>query len=161
MDLKRLDHIAFRVRKVAPVVDFYVKTLSFQVVQEMELDFGGSKALSNVLNLTGSPFYIFVDQGLDEQNVITKWVDRNGGGLHHMAYLVENIEAAADGLREDGMVFTTDSVVDTGGGLKQLFSHPHPVTGVITEIIERYKEDVYFVQQNVLQLIKSTEKFSR
>jgi len=47
-----------------------------------------------------------------------------------------------------------------GGGFKQLFTTPHPVTGVITEIIECYKEDVFFVLDNVLQLIKSTEQFN-
>jgi methylmalonyl-CoA/ethylmalonyl-CoA epimerase len=160
MALKRLDHIAFRVREVGPVVDFYVKSLGFRVVQEMDLDFGGSRAYSNVLNLPGSPFYIFVDQGLDPENIITKWVEKNGSGLHHMAYLVANIQAEAEELRARGLIFTTDEVVDTGGGLKQLFTTPHPETGVITEIIERYQEDVFFVHENVLQLIKSTEKFS-
>lgn len=161
MILKRLDHIAFRVPEVKPVVDFYVDTLGFQVVQEMEMDFGGSKAYSNVLNLPGTPFFIFVDQGLDADNIITKWVQKFGAGLHHMAYLVEDIESAAESLRERGMIFTTDEVVDTGGGLKQLFGTPHPVTGIITEIIERYKDDVFFVQENVLRLIKSTEKFNK
>ena len=157
MTLKRLDHIAFRVREVKPVVDFYVGSLGFEVVQEMELDFGGSRALSNVLNLPGAPFYIFVDQGLDAGNIITRWVKKYSAGLHHMAYLVDDIEAAAEDLRIKGLNFTTAEVVDTGGGLKQLFTHPQPGTGIITEIIQRYKEDVFFVRENVLQLIKSTE----
>jgi catechol 2,3-dioxygenase-like lactoylglutathione lyase family enzyme len=161
MALERLDHIAFRVSEVKPVVDFYVNTLGFRVVQEMEMDLGGSKAYSNVLNLPGVPFYIFVDQGMDEENIITKWVDKFGSRLHHMAYLVKDIQTASEVLRQKGMVFTTDEVIDTGGGLKQLFTTPHPITGVITEIIQRYKDDVFFVQENVIQLIKSTEEFNK
>jgi len=157
MLLKRLDHIAFRVAELEPVVDFYTSTLGFDVVQELTLDFGGSKALSNVLNLPGSPFYIFVDQGMDPGNIVSKWVERHGSGLHHMAYLVDDIHTAAEKLKKQGMKFTTNKVVDTGGGLKQLFSHPHPVTGLITEIIERERSGVFFVQENVIQLIKSTE----
>jgi methylmalonyl-CoA/ethylmalonyl-CoA epimerase len=157
LELKRLDHIAFRVTEVKTVVDFYTKTLGFQIVQEMEMDFGGTKAYSNVLNLPGTSFYTFVDQGLDPDNIITKWVEKYGSGLHHMAYLVDDIKTASDSLRNQGMTFTTEKVVDTGGGLKQLFSTPHPVTGVITEIIERYQENVFFVQENVIELIKSTE----
>ena len=155
--LKRLDHIAFRVADIKPVVDFYTATLGFRVVQEMVMDFGGSRALSNVLNLPGTPFYIFVDQGLAEDNIITRWVGKNGNGLHHMAYLVDDIGRAADVLRSRGMTFTTDGVVDAGGGLKQLFTLPNPDTGLITEIIQRDKEDVFFVQENVMQLIQSTE----
>jgi methylmalonyl-CoA/ethylmalonyl-CoA epimerase len=160
MPLKRLDHITFRVTEVKPVVEFYTKTLGFHVVQNINLDFGETKAFSSVLSLVGTGFYIFVDQGMDSNNVVSKWVEKNGSGLHHMAYLVDNIDSAAGNLKEKGMIFTTDDVVDTGGGLKQLFSTPHPVTGVITEIIERYKEGVFFVMGNVLKLIKSTEKFN-
>lgn len=156
--LKRLDHIAFRVKDIQPVVDFYTSTLGFKVVQKMEMDLGGTKACSNVLNLSGAHFYIFVDQGLDEDNIISRWVRKNGNGLHHMAYLVEDIFEAADGLKKQGMTFTTDEVVDTGGGLKQLFTLPNPDTGLITEIIQREQEDIFFVQENVIQLIQSTEK---
>jgi methylmalonyl-CoA/ethylmalonyl-CoA epimerase len=157
MNLKRLDHIAFRVDEIKPVVDFYTETLGFRIVQKMKMDFGGSEAYSNVLNLPGTKFYIFVDQGLDPDNIITRWVEKHGSGLHHMAYLVDDIETASKNLRSKGMKFTTDTIVDTGGGLKQLFSTPHPITGLITEIIKRSKEDVFFVQENVIQLIKSTE----
>ena len=121
------------------------------------MDFEGSKAYSKVLNLPGVPYYIFVDQGLDEENIITRWVKKNGSGLHHMAYLVEDVVAEAEKLRKSGLTFTTDRFVDTGGGLKQLFTKPHPVTGVITEIIERYRDNIFFVQENVIQLIQSTE----
>jgi methylmalonyl-CoA/ethylmalonyl-CoA epimerase len=157
MILKRLDHIAFRVADLNPVVDFYTSTLGFDVVQELTLDFVGSKALSRVLNLPGNPFYIFVDQGLDADNIISKWVEQHGSGLHHMAYLVDDIQAAAAHLKKQGMKFTTKEVIDTGGGLKQLFSLPNPVTGILTEIIQRDKEGIFFVQENVVQLIKSTE----
>lgn len=157
MPLMRLDHIAFRVDDLDPVVTFYTSKLGFRVVQEMEMDFEGSKAFSKILNLPGVPYYIFVDQGLDEENIITRWVKKYGSRLHHMAYLVDDIAAEAEKLRESGLAFTTDSVVDTGGGLKQLFTKPHPVTGVITEIIERYRENIFFVQENVIRLIQSTE----
>lgn len=158
MLLDRLDHIAFRVADFKPVVDFYTQQLGFKVVQEMEMNIGNSKAVSRVLNLSGQPFYIFVDQGLDEQNIISQWVQKNGSGLHHMAYLVDDIETASKQLRQQGMRFTTEEVIDTGGGLKQLFSLPNPVTNILTEIIQRERSDIFFVQENVIQLIQSTEK---
>ena len=154
---ERLDHIAFRVAELPPAVDFYTQTLGFEIVQKMTLDFGATSAISNVLNLPGQPFYIFVDQGLQTENIISKWVAKNGSGLHHMAYLVEDIAATSAQLKKQGMKFTTDHLIDSGGGLKQLFSEPDPVTGLITEIIQRDKKDVFFVRENVLQLIKSTE----
>lgn len=157
MLLKRLDHIAFRTADLNPVVEFYTNKLGFQIVQELEMDFGNSKAKSKVLNLPGAPFYIFVDQGMDENNIITKWVKKNGDRLHHMAYCVDDIYSASEQMRKQGIQFTSDEVVDTGGGLKQLFTVPNPQTGLITEIIQRDKEDVFFVQGNVIKLIQSTE----
>jgi len=158
MLLNRLDHIAFRVADVKPVVTHFTELMGFEVVQEMELDLGGSKAISRVLNLPNTPFYVFVDQGLDWDNIITQWVKKYGSGLHHTAYLVDDIEKVSQELRSNGLQFTTDKVVDTGGGLKQLFTLPEPETGLITEIIQRDRDDVFFVQENVLELIRSTEK---
>ena len=155
--LNRLDHVAFRVADVDPVVELYTKKLGYKIVQSMELDFDGSKAKSHVLNLPGQPFYIFVDQGLDADNIITKWVQKYGNRMHHMAYLVDDIYATSRHLIEQGMAFTSDEVIDTGGGLKQLFTLPHPETGLITEIIQRDVKDLFFVQGNVLELIRSTE----
>jgi methylmalonyl-CoA/ethylmalonyl-CoA epimerase len=157
MLLTRLDHVAFRVENIEPVVNYYTEKMGFKVVQKMRLEMGGSEAMSNVLNLPGQPFFIFVDQGLDENNIITKWVKKYGSGLHHMAYLVDDIYPVHESLMKQGVEFTTDEPIDTGGGLKQLFTHPIPVTGIITEIIEREKDDIFFVQENVIQLIKSTE----
>ncbi len=157
MEFKRLDHIAFRVSELEPVVEFYTKKLGFEIVQKMEMVFQGTKAISNVLKLQGSPFFIFVDQGLDWDNIITQWVKKHGSGLHHMAYLVDDIEKTWEDLKKQGMKFTTDKVIDTGGGLKQLFSEPNPVTGILTEIIQREKDGIFFVQENVVKLIESTE----
>ncbi len=157
MSLKRLDHVAFRVSDIKPVVRFYTETMGFKIVQELEMDLDGSKAISNVLNLPGTPFYIFVDQGMDWDNIITQWVKKHGGGLHHIAYLVDNIEKTSAEMRKQGMTFTTKHVIDTGGGLKQLFSTPNPDTGIIIELIQRYNEDIFFVQGNVIELIKSTK----
>ncbi len=153
----RLDHVAFRVDDIRPVVDFYTNQLGYRLVQEMTLDLGGSTAISNVLQLEGNPFYVFVDQGLEDDNIISKWVKTFGNRLHHMAYLVENIYETWEQLKFQGVEFTSEKVIDTGGGLKQLFTHPNPFTGLITEIIQRDKENIFFVQNNVIELIKSTE----
>lgn len=156
--LSKLDHIAFRVKDIEPVVNFYTSTMGFKVVQEMEMDFGGSIAKSKVLNLPGNPFFIFVDMGLDENNIITKWVAKYGNRLHHMAYLTEDIYTTFEHMKNNGIKFTTNEVVDTGGGLKQLFTLPNPDTGLLTEIIQREKDDIFFVQGNVIKLIESTSE---
>ena len=59
MDLKYLDHIAFQVADVRPVVDFYQSVLGFRIVQEMTLDFGGTRTVSTVLGLPGSNYGFF------------------------------------------------------------------------------------------------------
>lgn len=51
MHLRQPDYLAFRVTEIKSLVGFYTKTFGFRDVQEMEMDFGETKALSNVLNL--------------------------------------------------------------------------------------------------------------
>ncbi|MFA8341361.1 MAG: VOC family protein [Rhodothermaceae bacterium] len=161
MSLGELDHIAFRVKDIEPVVKMYTETMGFEVVQELVFDLEGSKVRSKLLNLPGTKFLIFVDMGTQEGDILSEWVKEHGNAIHHMAYRVEDIHKSFEELKAKGMKFTTDKVIDTGGGLKQLFSHPHPETGLITELIKREKDDIFFVQENVEELIKSTNKFNK
>lgn len=155
--LNQLDHIAFRTDDLDALVTHYTQNLSYEVIQEMTLQFGESRALSRVLQLPGHPFYVFVDMGMTPDNIISQWVAAHGSGLHHLAYLVDDIDAAHDALKKRGVEFTTGHVIDTGGGLRQLFTQPDPVTGLITELIQRDRPDVFFVQKNVEALIRSTQ----
>ncbi len=99
---------------------------------------------------------IFVSDG-DPDSIVGRWVaERNGiGGIHHLAYQVDDVKATMKEWQEKGYAeFTTESPL-TCPGLVQVFSKPSELTGVIYEFIERGAHG--FCKENVKNLMISTD----
>jgi hypothetical protein len=99
---------------------------------------------------------IFVSDG-DPDSVVGKWVAarENIGGIHHLAYQVDNVQAIMTEWQEKGYAeFLSDKPL-TCPGLQQVFTKPSELTGVIYEFINRGKQG--FCQENVLSLMDSTK----
>lgn len=106
------------------------------------------------------PPEIFVSDGTSD-SIVGKWVEARGnvGGIHHLAYQLPKgtLEAKVEEWRKLGYAeFATEQPL-TCPGIKQIFTKPSTLTGVIFEFIER--EEHGFCQANVKELMISTEKF--
>ena len=65
-----------------------------------------------------------------------KFLERNGPGLHHVAYQADDIDSRLDELREAGLRLI-DQEPRTGiRGSRVAFVHPKSTGGVLTEIVE-------------------------
>lgn len=102
------------------------------------------------------PPEIFVSDG-EPNSIVGKWVEqRNGiGGIHHIAYQVESVQAKMNEWKEKGYAeFTTEQPLKCPG-LTQIFTKPSELTGVIYEFIERGEHG--FCKDNVKALMESTK----
>jgi len=73
---------------------------------------------------------------LGPETVVAKFVERRGEGLHHVAYRVEDIDAALASLGEAG-VDLIDSEPRIGIRKSRVaFLHPKSTGGVLTELVE-------------------------
>lgn len=100
---------------------------------------------------------IFVSDGTPD-SVVGKWVaNRDGiGGIHHLAYQVEDVRAAMEEMAKTGVEFTSEDVLTCPDDeLHQIFTKPHPLTGTIYEFIKRGEHG--FCKDNVKDLMESTK----
>jgi catechol 2,3-dioxygenase-like lactoylglutathione lyase family enzyme len=182
LEYMRLDHIAYRVADRRKTADFFVKAMNYRVAEEFEIFFDEAKTVSakclaliplqklgfddlpfriSAEGIEGMPEYhlapeIFVSDG-NEGSIVGDWVKARGGigGIHHIAYQVECVNEVMLTWKEKGYgTFTTDKPL-TCPGLVQAFTHPHPLTGVIYEFIER--TTIGFCKDNVRSLMESTK----
>jgi catechol 2,3-dioxygenase-like lactoylglutathione lyase family enzyme len=175
----RLDHIAYRVIDRAKAVDFFEKALGYKIDPDLEEGFDiqfedGTSARcfamippENRGDTTwrkespwpsSSSFHIppeiFVSEGTDS-SIVAEWVLKNGPGIHHLAYEVRSVKDTMEEWKKMGIEFLSDQPL-TCPGLVQVFTKPHPVTGMIYELIER--TDKGFCKDNVKNLMNSTKK---
>jgi 4-hydroxyphenylpyruvate dioxygenase-like putative hemolysin len=100
---------------------------------------------------------IFISDGTRD-SIVEKWVAaRDGiGGIHHLAYQVEDVRAVAKEWIANGWGEFAGDVIDCPeDDLVQVFSKPHPLTGVIYEFIKRGEHG--FCENSVKALMESTK----
>lgn len=107
-----------------------------------------------------SPPDIFVSDG-PEGSLIHDWVVKHGGvgGIHHLAYEVDDIHVAMENYKKHELKFLTDEPMECDN-LLQIFSFPNPYTGIIYEFIQRKNEKLGFCKDNVKKLMDSTKELS-
>jgi catechol 2,3-dioxygenase-like lactoylglutathione lyase family enzyme len=174
----RLDHIAYRVRDRKEAAQFLEDSLGYKIDPALHEGFDvqfedGTMAKCFVLlppeseSTSGSYFIngylgsewhappeIFVSDGT-QSSIVAEWVKANGPGIHHLAYQVSCVKKTMEEWRLKGIQFLSEEPMYCDG-LVQVFTVPHPVTGLIYELIER--ESVGFCRDNVKKLMKSTEE---
>jgi methylmalonyl-CoA/ethylmalonyl-CoA epimerase len=82
------------------------------------------------------PGYMELIQPTDPEGAIARYMAKRGEGTHHVAYAVDDIEAALAQLKATG-VRLIDEVPRTGThGWRIAFIHPESCHGVLTELVE-------------------------
>jgi catechol 2,3-dioxygenase-like lactoylglutathione lyase family enzyme len=182
----RLDHVAYRVKDRYKTYNFFKDAFKYKLGTSFEIKFDdGSHAdclalvppearhpdtnLWTYFALQAAPYEpikseyhappeIFVsDGGLG--SIVGDWVaERDGvGGIHHMAYQVEDVEGVMREWKEKGYAefYTEEPITCKDPDLTQVFTKPSELTGVIYELISR--ESVGFCKDSVKELMESTK----
>ncbi|MFO7495864.1 MAG: methylmalonyl-CoA epimerase [Desulfobacterales bacterium] len=68
---------------------------------------------------------------------VAKYIEKKGPGIQHVAFRVENIEAALEELKAKGIQLIDQTPRKGAGGAKIAFLHPKATNGVLVELCER------------------------
>ena len=68
---------------------------------------------------------------------IQKFLDKRGGGIHHIAVEVENIEASLAKLKNQGMRLIDEKPRIGAEGCLVAFVHPSSAGGVLMELVQK------------------------
>lgn len=182
----RLDHIAYRVNNRKETAKFFTNMFGYNLSEEFDIDFNdGSSARCCAMSppekgnnrcpwvLKGGrstrppspntifhlPPEIFISDG-DSGSIVGKWVKERGGvgGIHHMAYQVDDISGLVSSWKDSGIKFLSEEIINCPeDDIRQIFTEPLQVSGgVIIELIERGAKG--FCTKSVKTLMESTDK---
>ena len=68
---------------------------------------------------------------------VAKYIEKKGEGIQHVAFQVENIEAALAELKEKGIRLIDEKPRKGAGGAMIAFLHPKSTNGVLVELCEK------------------------
>lgn len=127
--IKKIDHVAIAVKNLKEGIKIW-KDMGFEVEYEEVKD---QKVRVGIIHIGDARIEIL--EPMDENSPISKFLEKMGEGLHHLAVEVDNIENSLKDLKEKGYRLI-DEVPRIGtGGKKIAFVHPKS-SKVLLELVE-------------------------
>jgi methylmalonyl-CoA epimerase len=128
----KIDHVAIAVKELSAVVDFWNQTLGlgephFEVVDEQKVRIAMFQTGESRIELL---------EPISNDSPISKFLEKRGAGIHHIALRVKDIESALEQLKSSGIRLIDESPKIGAEGSKIAFIHPGSTGGVLLELVE-------------------------
>ena len=128
----RIDHIGVAVEDLEAATALYERSFEMELAHRETVESQGVEAVL----LDVGDGHVELLRPLGPETAVGKFLARKGEGLHHVAYAVDDIDAALGRLSAAGLELI-DSEARTGiRGSRVAFLHPRSTGGVLTEIVE-------------------------
>jgi len=133
MNILKIDHLGIAVNSIEEGKNFWtdVLGLKFEGTETVE----AQKVTTAFFPVGESEVELLESTAPD--GPVAKFIEKKGQGMQHIAFRVENIEAALEELKEKGIRLIDEKPRKGAGGAKIAFLHPKATQGVLVELCER------------------------
>jgi methylmalonyl-CoA/ethylmalonyl-CoA epimerase len=128
----RIDHIGVAVGDLDEAVALYSERLGMPVQHRETVEAQGVEAV--LLGVGES--HVELLRPLGPETAVGRFLERNGPGLHHVAYGTDDIDSALDAVREAGLRLIDEQPRTGIRNSRVAFVHPKSTGGVLTELVE-------------------------
>jgi methylmalonyl-CoA/ethylmalonyl-CoA epimerase len=133
--LTKINHIGIAVSSLAEAVPFYRDQLGMAI--NGTEDVAEQKVRVAFLQVGDSKVELL--EATSAESAVAKFLEKSGPGIHHIAYEVEDIEAAIAKLEAEGARMIDRTPRNGAHGARIAFIHPKSSGGVLTELCQKGK----------------------
>ena len=127
--IKKIDHIGIAVLSIEAARKFYEGVLGLVCEKIETVD---SQKVKTAFFAIGDT-HIELLEATAPDSAIARFIEKNGEGVHHIAYACDRVEAQLEKARNHQLKLIHEEPV-AGAGAKQIaFLHPKSTFGVLTE----------------------------
>ncbi len=132
MALTDVDHIGIAVTDLEAAVEHYRRAFGVEPVHRETVE---DQGVEEVLFPVGSS-YIQLLAPLGPDTPVGRFLAKGGEGIHHVGYRVDDLEAALDRLRAEGVPLVDETGRPGSRGTTVAFVHPKGFRGVLVELVQ-------------------------
>ncbi len=125
-----LAHVAIVVADLERAIEFYQNTLGLHVSHREQQHARGLDIAFIPIGET----YIELIAPMHDQSEVSRFLDKRGGGLHHLAFEVQDATMSYQYLHEKGVQMASKGVEPGAHGCAVAFVHPKSTGGTLIEI---------------------------
>ena len=131
MNVRGIHHLGLAVADLDEALETYRRLFAATVEHRSAVAAQGVDAVS--LLVGGSRIELV--SPTDGDSPVGRFLASRGPGMHHVAYAVDDVEAALAALSEAGAQLIDETPREGLFGLEVAFVHPDAVHGVLTEVV--------------------------
>ena len=130
-----IEHIGIAVRNLEVSIPLFEKLLNTPCYQTEVVE---SEKVRTAFFQKGESKVELLESLLDE-GVISKFIEKKGEGIHHLAFEVENIEKEVERLKAEGFIFINETPRKGADNKMICFLHPKNTNGILIELCQEKK----------------------
>jgi methylmalonyl-CoA/ethylmalonyl-CoA epimerase len=134
--LKKIYHLGYAVHDITAATRFYEEHFGARVGEPEEVEEQGIVAAMFAVGESK----IELLKPTRPDSPVSKFLEKRGEGFHHVAFQVDDLEAALRKLKESGVDLIDEEPRVGAGGTLTAFVHPRDAHGVLTELVELPKD---------------------
>ena len=132
----KIDHIGIATNAIDGSVDFWRDTLGLEVGEIEEV----SQQKVRVCMLPVGESRVELLEATSPDSPISKFLEKRGQGIHHIAIRVDDIRAVLADFKAKGARLIDQEPRPGAGGCLVAFIHPSSTGGVLLELVQRSNE---------------------
>ena len=129
----KIDHIGIATRGIEDAITFYRDALGLDGTETEEV----AEQKVRVVMLPIGESRIELLEATSDDSPISRFLERRGPGIHHIAVRVDDIRVALANLREKGVHLIDEEPRTGAGGCLVAFVHPSSTGGVLLELVQK------------------------
>lgn len=127
--IQKVDHIGIAVRSLAETIPYYENALGMKLLKTEEVE---SQKVRTAFFEAGETHVELLEPTADD-SPIAKFLEKNGEGIHHVAFGVDDITGQLKQAADAGVKLIHEVPMIGAGGKQVAFLHPKFTHGVLTE----------------------------
>jgi methylmalonyl-CoA/ethylmalonyl-CoA epimerase len=136
MNVSHIEHIGIAVKNLDESIKYYENILGLKCYSVEEVH---DQKVKTAFFLVGQT-KIELLESTDPEGPISKFIEKKGEGIHHIAFATKNLNDSLKEIESKGIQLI-DKVGRKGAeGLNIAFLHPKSTGGVLTELCEKVNE---------------------
>lgn len=134
----KLEHIGIAVKSLGVSDELFAKLLGKESYKQESVEREG----------VVTSFYAAGESKIElleaskEDSPISKFIEKKGEGIHHLAFGVENILEEVQRLKKEGFEFISEEPKEGADNKLVVFLHPKSTNGVLVELCQEKQEKI-------------------
>ena len=127
-----IEHIGIAVKSLDESISYYEKILGLTCYNVEEV---ADQKVRTAFFMIGQTKLELLES-TDPEGTISKFIEKRGEGIHHIAYAVDNVSEALEDVAAAGVQLIDKTPRKGAENLNIAFLHPKSTGGVLTELCE-------------------------